>query len=509
MSIKSGQPITSDAPRAWLALCLLCFPTAVLALDMSALYLALSHIAASLDTTSVEELWILDIYPLMIAGFLIPMGGMSDRWGNCRVLLIGAAAFAVLSAIASMAPTASTLIVVRAALGIAGAALMPATLGLISELFQNPQKRRRAISIWTSAFMGGFALGPIIGGTLLEFFGWGAIFLLAVPVMLPLLIAGPMVFPKSLKLESQKQYDWLSSILFLAAIIPLVYGLKELVSAETKLSAVLGLSWGLLAGGVFVVRQLKASNPLLDFNMILSNSALATALTVLLLGPAIIGGLTLFVPQYLQLTCGLSAVAAGVSIAPASLGLLIGALISPVLSEKARSSGAIIGGGFLVMSVGLVTIAFGVQLGPVWVLAGLVIVYSGCGPFDALATDIVVSSAPEGKSASAGAAAETATELGMGLGIALFGTLGTAVYQRILTGRLMSGDIESSVVERAANSFSVVMAEAASLGGAEGAYLREQASGAFASGLATVAGSTVILAIFLSILSFAFLRKTA
>lgn len=509
VSMKSDQPITPDAPRAWLALCLLCIPTAVLALDMSALYLALSHIAASLGTTSVEELWILDIYPLMLAGFLIPMGGMGDRWGNRRVLLIGAAAFAVLSAIASMASTVSTLIFVRAALGIAGAALMPATLGLISQLFQNPQQRRQAISIWTSAFMAGFALGPIIGGALLGVFGWGAIFILAVPVMLPLLIAGPMIFPKNLKLEGQKQYDWLSSILFLAAIIPFVHGLKEVASAEKNFSAAMGFSWGLLAGGLFIMRQLKASNPLLDLKMILSNPGLATALTVLLLGPAIVGGLTLFVPQYLQLAYGLSAVAAGALVAPASLALIIGALISPALSRKARSSGAVIATGFLVMSAGLVTIAFGVQLGPVWVVTGLVVVYFGCGPFDALGTDIVVSSAPEGKSASVGAAAETAIELGMGLGIALFGTLGTAVYQRILTSRLISGDIESSVVERVANSFPVFMAEASALGGPEGAYLQAQASGAFASGLAAVAGSTVILAIFLSIISFIFLRKTA
>ncbi|NHB94498.1 MFS transporter [Photorhabdus cinerea] len=509
MSIKTGQRITLNESQSWLALCLLCLPTAVLALDMSALYLALAHIAASLDTTSVEELWILDIYPLMIAGFLMPMGGMSDRWGNRRVLLIGGTAFAVLSAVASMSPTSSTLIIVRAALGIAGATLMPATLGLISELFQNPHQRRRAIAIWTAAFMAGFALGPIIGGALLEFFGWEAIFLLAVPVILPLLIAGPIVFPKGFKLENQKQYDWISSILFLATILPLVYGFKGLVSTEIKLSTTVVLAWGFIAGGVFVIRQLKVNNPLLDLKMILSNAGLATALMVLLLGPSIIGGLTLFVPQYLQLAYGLSPVAAGASIAPASLGLLIGALISPTLSRKMKSSGAVIGTGFLVMSVGLVTIALGVQLGPVWVVAGIVVVYLGSGPFDALGTDIVISSAPEGKSASAGAAAETATELGMGLGIALFGTLGTAVYQRILTGGLASSDINSSIVEHAANSFSIAMAEASSLGGIKGEYLREQASDAFASGLAVVAGSTVILAIFLSIVSFIFLRKTA
>lgn len=509
MPIKPDKLITSSTPRAWLALCLLCFPTAVLALDMSALYLALAHIAASFGTTSVEELWILDIYPFMIAGFLIPMGGMGDRWGNRRILLIGATAFAVLSVIASMAPTTTTLIVVRAALGIAGATLMPATLGLISELFQNPQQRRLAISIWTSAFMVGFALGPIISGVLLAFFGWNAIFLLAVPVMLPLLIVGPIVFPKNPKSENQKPYDWLSSLLFLAAILPFVHGLKELVGIEWKLSTALWLLWGLLAGVVFIMRQLKANNPLLDLNMILSNAGLATALTILLLGPAIVGGLTFFVPQYLQLNYGLSAVAAGAAIAPASLGLIIGALISPLLSRKAGSSGVIIGIGFLVMSVGLVTIALGIQLDPLWVLVGLVVVYLGCGPFDALATDIVISSAPKGKSASAGAAAETATELGMGLGIALFGTLGTAVYQRVLAGHLIGSGIGSSVVKRVADSFSVIMTEASLLGETQGAYLREQASEAFASGFATVAGSSVILAIFLSILSFVFLRKTA
>ncbi|MBP2167383.1 DHA2 family multidrug resistance protein-like MFS transporter [Erwinia toletana] len=509
MSIKSDQPIHADAPRAWLALCLLCFPTAVLALDMSALYLALTHIAASLDTTSVEELWILDIYPLMIAGFLIPMGGMGDRWGNRRVLLIGSTFFAILSAIASMAPTATALIAIRAALGIAGASLMPATLGLISELFQNPQHRRQAISIWTAAFMAGFALGPIIGGALLEFFAWGAIFLLALPVILPLLIAGPIIFPRGVRPESQTRYDWLSSILFLAAIFPFVYGLKELAITEQTLSASLSLLWGILLGSVFVMRQLKVSNPLLDLKLIVANAEVATALTILLLGPAIVGGLTLFVPQYLQLTYGLSAVAAGTAIAPASVGLIIGALISPALARKMGSSGSVIGTGFLVMSAGLITIAFGVQLGPVWVVAGFVLVYLGCGPFDALGTDIVISLAPEGKSASASAASETATELGMGLGIAIFGTLGAAIYQRFLAGHLIDSDMDSSVIEHSVHSFSVAITEASLQGGAEGVYLREQATAAFASGFAVVAGSSVILALALSILSFVYLRKTA
>lgn len=509
MSATSVQTITADIQKTWLALLLLCLPTAVLALDMSVLYLALPHIASSFNTSSVQELWILDVYPLMIAGFLVPMGGMCDKWGNRRILLIGATAFVILSLVASIASSALILIATRATLGIAGATLMPATLGLIRELFQDPHKRRLAISIWTSAFMGGFALGPIIGGILLEYFHWGAIFLMAIPVMLPLLLAGPIVFDKKSTPENQKKYDWFSSIMFLTSVIPLVHGLKTLISDTNKFVAVIFLLWGIFAGSVFVLRQLKSSNPLIDFKLILSNSAMATALMILLLGPAIVGGLTLFVPQYLQLSYGYSAVQAGVSVAPASLALIVGALISPKLSEKLKSCGIVIGMGFLVMQIGLITVISGVHLGPTWVLVGLALVYFGCGPFDALATDIVISSAPENKSASAGAAVETATDLGIGIGIAIFGTLGTIVYQRILSDRLINSNIESNIVERVTSSFSVVMTEAYSLGSEEGRFLQEQASEAFASGLEAVAGSTIVLAIFLSALSFTFLRKTA
>ena len=161
MSIKSTDLI-SDTPREWLVLYLLCCPTAALALDFSTLYLTISYIVISLKATPVEELWILYISPLMLAGFLIPMGGICDRWGATRILLIGATFFTALLAIASMTPTASILIIVRAVLGISGATLMPATLGLIREIFQNPEQRRRAFSIWSSVYMIGFALAVLM-----------------------------------------------------------------------------------------------------------------------------------------------------------------------------------------------------------------------------------------------------------------------------------------------------------------------------------------------------------
>lgn len=508
MRDKFYELIPLKGSRPWLALSLLCFPTAVLALDMSALYLALPHIAASFHTSAVEELWILDIYPLILAGFLIPIGGMGDRFGNRSLLMRGGMVFMLISIIASMAPTALALIIARALLGIAGASLMPASLGIISDLFENPQHRKQAISIWTSAFMTGFAFGPIIGGVFVEFFGWRTIFLLAVPLMFPLLIVGPMVFPRSPQQQRQKKYDWISSILFLGSILPLVYGLKELARTETKLIPALSLSWGILCGVIFALRQFKIKNPLLDLRVILFTPKLGITLIILLLGPAIVGGVTFFVPQYLQLIYGLSAMDAGASIAPASFGLIIGALLSPFFSKRGHKSGAIIGAGFLVMSLGFMTIAIGIQLSPLWVIAGLFMVYLGCGPFDALGTDIVLSLAPRGKSASAGAAAETAVELGMGLGIALFGTLGTTVYQKILKTRLAENNITKAILDHHTDSFSVVMTKAHILGGGEGIYLQEQALEAFAWGVTTVTGIAVMLSLILSIISFSFPRKT-
>ncbi|WP_236543787.1 MFS transporter [Spiractinospora alimapuensis] len=481
--------------RAWLGLAALSLPTALLALDMSVLYLALPHLATALSTSAAQELWILDIYPFMIAGFLVPMGSLGDRIGRRRLLVAGAAVFAAISVVAALSVTPEMLIAARAALGVAGATLMPSTLALISVMFPDPDRRRVAIAVWTSAFMTGFATGPLIGGALLEVFWWGSVFLLAVPVMGLLLVLGPILLPEHRPTHAGR-FDLPSALLFLVAALPLAYGLKRLANDGVHVGAVVAVGLGLAAGAVFGYRQFRVTDPLLDLRM-LANRTLGSALLLLLLGPAVVSGITLFVPQYLQLAHGMSPLLAGALILPAASGLIVGAMLAP-LAARRLAPGTVIAVGLAVSCAGFLLIVQGAPLAPVWVVVGLVAVYLGSGPFDALGTDLVVGAAPPERAGSAGATSETVTELGGAVGIATLGSLGSAVYQRHAADTLPS-DLPSGAESAARESLSGAVAAAERLDPTQAAALHDLAGRAFTDGLqaAGLAGAaiTAVLAI--------------
>ena len=183
--MTDNESVVSKAGRReWIALAVLVLPTILLALDMTVLHLAVPHLSADLKPTSSQLLWILDIYGFMIGGFLITMGTLGDRIGRRKLLMIGASLFGIASVMAALSSTANMLIITRALLGIAGATLMPSTLSLIRNMFHHRGERTRAIAIWMTGFMFGSAIGPLVGGAMLEFFWWGSVFLLGVPVML-------------------------------------------------------------------------------------------------------------------------------------------------------------------------------------------------------------------------------------------------------------------------------------------------------------------------------------
>ena len=302
-------PPATTGRRAWIGLAVLALPTLLLSLDMSVLYLALPALSADLGLGPTAQLWAMDVYGFMIAGFLVTMGTLGDRIGRRRLLLIGAAAFGVASVIAAFSNGPAMLIASRALLGVAGATLMPSTLGLIRTMFPDPRARGTAIAIWMSCFMGGMTIGPLIGGVLLEAFWWGAAFLMGVPVMALLLVLGPVLLPES-RDTGAGRLDLVSVALSLGAVLAVVHGLKSLAATGPEPGALASLVVGLAVGALFVRRQLRLDDPLLDLRLF-RHRAPAGVLAIGLGGGVVMAGTFLLLTLYLQLVAGLSVLTVG------------------------------------------------------------------------------------------------------------------------------------------------------------------------------------------------------
>lgn len=419
------------APKAgakeWLGLSLFMLPTLLLALDFSVLHLALPHLAADLQASSVQQLWIMDIYGFMIAGFLVTMGTLGDRIGRKKLLMIGAGAFGLISITAAYSTSAEMLIICRALLGISGATLMPSTLSLLHHMFQDPKQRTLAIGLWMMCFSGGGVLGPAVGGILLEHFWWGSVFLLGVPIMALLLIAAPALLPEYRDRQGGR-LDIVSVLLALAALLPVIYGIKELAKTGWSYVPFLSIVIGVFMSWVFVKRQTVLPAPLLDVQLF-RHKAFSGALSMMLIGGIIQGGYVLLFAQYLQLVVGLSPFEAGLWLIPLSVGSIIGSILAPFL-VRLLSAIHVIAMGLLVSAVASSMMIF-VQHDASMVLPVIssVLLTLGFSPLFVLTTDLVISSAPAEKSGSAASLSETSGELGMALGVAVLGSAAVAIYR--------------------------------------------------------------------------------
>ncbi|ALG10275.1 MFS transporter [Kibdelosporangium phytohabitans] len=478
--------------REWWGLAVLALPTLLLSLDMSVLHLAVPHLAADLRPSSTQLLWIIDIYGFLVAGFLVTMGTLGDRMGRRKLLMIGGAAFGVASVAAAFATSPEMLIAARAVLGVAGATLMPSTLALISNMFQDAKQRGTAIAVWMSCFMGGMVIGPVVGGVLLEHFRWGAVFLMAVPVMVLLLATAPKLLPEY-KDEGAGRLDLASVALSLGAILPIIYGLKEIAKDGLGVVNVVVLVAGLLVGTAFVRRQRTLAAPMLDLGLFKVRK-FSAALGIMLVGATTMGGLFLLVSQYLQLVAGLSAVEAGLWLVPQAVAVVIGSLIAPKLAQRLRPE-FVLGFGMLVAAVGILlfTQAEG-QSGLVVVVVGLCVSAFGMGPQGVLCTEMVVSSVPPQKAGAASAMSETSGEFGIAMGIAVFGSIATAIYRGGVpagTPDSLAGALESAAQQPGPAAQDLV------------AVARE----AFTSGLHTVAGIGAALVVVFAVGGMVLLRR--
>jgi DHA2 family multidrug resistance protein-like MFS transporter len=496
------------APRAgrreWIGLAVLALACLLYAMDLTVLHLAVPSLSADLQPSSAQLLWITDIYGFMVAGFLVTMGTLGDRIGRRRLLLLGASAFGVVSVLAALSTSAETLIASRALLGIAGATLAPSTLSLIFSMFADPRQRSTAIGIWITSFSAGGAIGPVLGGLLLERFWWGSVFLLAVPVMAALLILGPRVLPEYRDPDAGR-LDLISAAMSLVAVLAVVFGLKLIAQDGIGGLAVSAVLVGLVVGVAFARRQLHLADPMIDLRLFRDttfNASLATNLA----GIFIAVGYFLFVAQYLQLVLGLSPLEAGLWSLPSAIGFIVGSNLAPRILRRVRP-GPVIGAGLAMAAIGLgvLTQVGGSPGADLAVLAGASLAISlGLAPVFTATTDLIVSSAPPERAGAASGISETGAELGGALGIAILGSVGVAVYRRELAD--LPAEVPSQAAAIARETLGGAVDVAARLPGEAGAALLAAAREAFIQGLQLTAGLSAAIAVGMAVVATVLLR---
>ncbi|WP_202818154.1 MFS transporter [Actinopolymorpha cephalotaxi] len=453
--------------RAALGLGVLVLPALFVAVDQTALLLALPQLSADLGATNVQQLWISDSYGFLVAGLVITMGTLGDRFGRRRLLMIGGAAFAVMSVVAAFASSPLTLIIARGLLGVAGATLAPSTLALITTMFGDDRRRGQAIAVWAACQFTGGALGPVLAGLLLQHFWWGSVFLAAVPAMVMLPLAGPFLLPE-FRSDRAGWPDLTSVGLSLLAVLTTVYGVKQLAVEGVRGVPVAAVVVGAVVGYVFVRRQLRLESPLLDLRL-LRNRPLTAALVALVFAGVAMAGTGLAVTQYLQSVLGLSPLASAVSFAPMGLAVAIGTLAAPALTRRVSRTSAIAGGLVVSASGALLLVAVGGVFSLPLVMASIAVLALGTGPLFALGTGLVVGSVPPERAGSAASMSETGNYLGGSLGFAVLGVVAAVVYRAGMDGT--------------SDSLAGAVAQSRHLPAGQGAELLHAAREAFTSGL--------------------------
>jgi len=422
-----STPSSSKATRReWIGLAVIALPCLLYSMDLTVLNLALPALGVDLQPSGVQLLWIVDIYGFLVAGSLITMGTLGDRIGRRRLLLIGASVFGAASVLAAFSTSAEMLIATRALLGVAGATLAPSTLSLIRNMFHDPQERTFAIGVWITSYSVGAAIGPLLGGVLLEFFWWGSVFLLAVPVMVLLLAVGPTLLPEYRDPEAGSLHIP-SAALSVAAVLALIFGLKDAAQNGVSWLPALSIAAGALLAVLFVRMQRALADPLIDLRMF-RVPAFSAALAIYTLGTLVAFGIFVFIGQYLQLVLGLSPLVAGLWTVPFALGFVVGSMLCPRL-VRTLSHAVVMSGGLVLAALGFILLTQVSRTdGPGILVAGMFLQSIGLAPVFTLTNDLIIGAAPPERAGSAAGISETASELGGALGIALLGTLATALF---------------------------------------------------------------------------------
>jgi DHA2 family multidrug resistance protein-like MFS transporter len=479
---------TRATTRTWVGLGVLMLPVLLVSIDNTVLSFALPHIARDLKPTAAAQLWIVDAYPLVLAGLLVAMGNLGDRFGRRRMLLIGATGFALVSVLAAFATDAAQLIAARVLLAIFGSMIMPATISLLRTSFTDRRERRLAIAIWATGFSAGSAVGPIVGGLLLEHFWWGSVFLIAVPLLLPLLVLAPALIRES-RDPDPGPFDFASIVLSMATLAPVVYAIKLVATEGVSVLAAVLVLVGAASGTLFVRRLLRQENPMLDMNLFRVPS-FSGAVVVNLVSVFSLVGFLYFITQHLQLVLGMSPFDAAVSLIPGTLTIVVAGLVVVPIVRLVRP------GYLMATGLGMSLLAYAsvAVIGDDATVFSLIAAFSllgaGIGAAETLSNDLIISSVPEGKAGAASGVSETAYELGAVLGTAVLGSILAASYR---TAIVIPEGVSRADAAASRETLGGAVEVASGLPGDLGDRLLESARVAFDSGI--VATSWVAVAL--------------
>ena len=435
--MKTAAGSDKAGRKEWIGLGVIALPCALYSMDLTVLNLAVPRLSVDLRPTSVQLLWIVDIYGFMLAGSLMTMGTLGDRIGRRKLLLIGACAFGAGSVLAAFSTSAATLIATRALLGIAGATLAPSTLSLIRNMFHDSHQRTMAIGVWIASLSTGSFIGPLVGGVLLERFGWRSAFLAGVPVMALLLVAGPLLLPE-FKDPKAGAVDLISAALSLGGVLSVIYGLKQIAQDGLAMSSVLSIVMGIVIGVVFVRRQRRLVDPLIDLRLF-HEPGFGASLAIYTLASLVAFGVFVYVSQYLQFVLGLSPLHAGLATMPLGAAFIVGSTLTPTIARRLRPAD-VIAGGLILAAVGFAGLTrIGGAHDLVVVESGIVIFSLGLAPVFTVVNDVIVGTASPERAGVVSAISETGSEFGGAIGVAILGSLGTAVYRSVMAHAVPRG----------------------------------------------------------------------
>ncbi|GAA4911379.1 DHA2 family multidrug resistance protein-like MFS transporter [Stackebrandtia albiflava] len=488
--VSSYGPRVYGAGRRWGTLAISCLAMLLLAVDMTVLHLAVPKLVSDMAPSSTQLLWILDMYGFALAGLLITMGNLGDRIGRKRLLLIGSACFAVASLLTAYATGPELLIAARALLGVAGATLMPSTLSIIRNVFTDPKERTTAIGLWSSIGAMGFALGPLVGGALLNEFWWGSVFLINVPVCAVIVVAGAFVLPES-RDPHPGRLDLPSIVMSIVGIVAVVYAMKEVVDGAWRAEVLVPGVVGLAVLVLFCVRQTRLAKPLIDVSLF-RRRAFSATVSATMIGMFAMMSMSWIFAQFFQLVLGWSPLVSGLAGLPAGIGAASGGILAAKLIQTAGRAAAT-ATGLLLAAVGFGLYSqVGIDVAYWFLVVAMIVTGFGISLTFATANDTVMASVPRTRAGAASAISETATELGGALGIAVLGSVLSAAYRSNLA---LPEGLPAEAARHAEDGLGTALEVAAGLPGETAGRLTETAREAFMSALSatTLTGAAVLV----------------